>query len=301
VRYRSLSRWQADPDRRATAHLAGVVGPVITPRGVQPDLAEHTASMLASSATDIATAVGTALAAAIALATLVFLCYQWAKDRRERRNDKERKQAVLVNFWVEETSTEIPASYGDPLSITGKLQWLNRSDDPAYSVSILGLLATQEIGGFPITETRHTLSSPDRITMPVLAPGSKGDRQCTWKFDELPDVLMHMEFVLVWQFKDSAGVTWQKNSRGSLERIKISPKLRNEIGAIIIPIMEDAAKEMRELADRARVIADGAKTMDAEKEMGEITDKAIKIANEAMKIAERKRAELQDKSDDQQD
>jgi len=213
----------------------------------------QTTSMLASPTTDTAVAVGTSAAAGIALATLAFLCYQWAKDKRERRALEERKQAALINCWFTETSTEFPGpAENSKYRITGKLEWLNRSDDPVYSVLILGRLATKEIGGYPLAPKRQSVAATYDIPIPVIAPGNAGSQEYAWTFDVNPVSTLVMEFVLSWQFNDSRGVTWLKNSQGYMEKIKPSPEARNRMAAASLPVVEDLARSITDITNEAK-------------------------------------------------
>ena len=129
-----------------------------------------------------------------------------------------------------------------------------------YKVLVMGFLATQDIQGFPITEKRRAIGSPNVIAMPVLAPRSSGAREITWTFDTDQSALIDLEFVLVSQFKDSAGVMWQKNSRGDLEKIKPSPELRDATVAVITPIVYELTEQVGELADKSMALAEQLRT-----------------------------------------
>jgi hypothetical protein len=205
--------------------------------------------MLASPATDTAVAVGTSAAAVVALVTLAFLCYQWARDRWERRRLEEQKQAARINCWFIQTSAEFSDQVLNPeFRITGKLEWLNRSDDPVYSVVIIGTLATQEIHGFPIAK-RRAIPSPDVIPVPVIAPGSNEVREYTWRFDIDGVSMLTTEFVLSWRFTDARGVTWLKTSRGHMEKMKSSPEASKAMAAFLLPSLQYFVKEATSLAN----------------------------------------------------
>ena len=150
--------------------------------------------------------------------------------RWKRRRLEEQRQAARINCWFTQTSTEFSDPvYNPEFRITGKLEWLNRSDDAVYSVLIIGHLATQEIQGFPLAK-RRAISSRDPIPVPVIAPGSNEVREYTWKFDIEQVSTPTMEFVLSWQFNDARGVTWLKNSRGHMDKIKPSLEARDVVG-----------------------------------------------------------------------
>jgi hypothetical protein len=237
----------------------------------------QTITMLASPATDMSVAIGTSAAAAIALATLAFLCYQWAKDRRERRILEEQKQAARINCWFIQISTDFSDSVDKPeFRITGKLEWLNRSDDPVYSVLVLGNLATQEVGGFPLGRKRQPVASSGYFSLPAIAPGSNGFEEFTWTFniDRMSTLLL--EFVLSWQFNDARGVTWLKNSRGLMEKLEPSPEARNAVVAAFLPVIQDFAKEATDVANEVKDLA---------KMAAHVADELQAKADEAMKSA----------------
>ena len=249
--------------------------------------------MLASPATDTAVAVGTSAAAVVALATLAFLCYQWAKDRRERRTLEEQKQATRINCWFTQTSTEFLDKTDNPeFRVTGKLEWLNRSDDPVYSIIILGHLATMEVDGFPLSKKRRPIGSSDHIPMPVMTPGSSGAKEYTWKFDADRASALFMEFVLGWQFNDARGVTWLKTSRGHMRMVKHSSEARDAMAADLLSTIRDweitadaLANAVRAKRDEALKLADEIQIKldeDSEKinEIEAKLDEAEKLAKE---------------------
>lgn len=219
----------------------------------------HAGTVLASPATDTAVAIGTSAAAVISLATLAFLCYQWAKDKRERRAEEEQKQAARINCWFIPTPTEhTGAPENAKYKITGKLEWFNRSEDPVYSVLIIGIFATQEIHGFPLVKRRRAVNSPDRIIMPVVAPGGMGGQEYSWTFNANEVSVLSMEFILSWQFNDARGVTWLKNSRGAMKKMPPSPETRDALVAHMLPMVQHLAKEAEDVATEARSAADKA-------------------------------------------
>jgi len=212
--------------------------------------------MLASSATDAAVAIGTSAAAVAALATLAFLCYQWARDRSERRIQEEQKQASRISCWFTQTSSKYSNVLETPeFRVTGKLEWLNRSDDPVYSVTFIGLLATQEIRGFPLGRKRRPIESPDFIAMPVIAPRDKGAREYTWTFPVDQASTIATEFVLGWDFNDASGVTWLKTSRGHMTKVKPSPEARDALITALLPKIQDLAKEAEDTSKLATKMA----------------------------------------------
>ena len=219
----------------------------------------HTSNMLASPATDTAIAIGTSAAAGIALATLAFLCYQWAKDRRERRRLEEQKQAARMNCWFTQTSARFSEPADEPLyRITGKLEWLNRSDDPVYSVLILGHLATIEVGGFPLLKARELIGSSVHIPVPVIAPGGNETQEWTWSFDTDHISTLTKEFILSWQFNDACGVTWLKNSRGYMAKVRPSPKAKDTMVASMLPVVEGLRRQVSDIVSEAQAKVDEA-------------------------------------------